>query len=67
MKKEIKFSVEFVSTFDMDSAPASVKHALTNMSEEELEKWCKESAESMFRENLLPTANEGGTYCTLSV
>lgn len=66
MKKEFRFSVEFVNTIDTDTMPAHVAHYVEN-APELFEQVSREAMIEMFATELLPVANAGNTYATLSV
>lgn len=66
MKKEFRFSVDFVNTIDTDTMPADVAHFVENAPEIFLQV-SKEAMIEMFDKNLLPIANKGNSYATLSV
>lgn len=66
MKKEFRFSVEFVNTIDTDSMPADISHFVNN-APEVFEQVSKEAMIEMFSQQLLPIANAGNSYATLSV
>lgn len=66
MKKEFRFSVEFVNTIDTETMPADVAHFVEN-APEVFAQVSKEAMIEMFSTELLPVANKGNTYATLSV
>ena len=66
MKKEFRFSVEFVNTIDTETMPAHVAHFVENAPEAFAE-ISREAMIEMFSNELLPVANKGNSYATLSV
>lgn len=66
MKKEFRFSVEFVNTIDTEKMPADVAFYIER-APEVFGEISKEAMIEMFSTHLLPIANEGNSYATLSV